>query len=86
MKSRGHPIYELWDEASSNQLGAYRTEAEALALIRALADANPGENGASLALLREDSRGRVTTIACGTALVDRARGAVSSDLPGHANR
>ena len=66
-------MYEVWDEASGNQLGAYQAEAEALALVRALLAANPQGNGDSLVLLREDRRGRVTTVAIGAELVIRAQ-------------
>lgn len=72
-------IYELWDEVSSNQLGAYRTEAEALALARELIVANPPDHGRTLALLGEDARGRVQVLAAGGELVARALAMPSHD-------
>lgn len=69
-------IYELWDTKTNNIVGAYESETAALAVVRG-AMANHGAGYADeLALVREDSRGNVETLAIGGDLAERARATV----------
>ena len=62
--------YEVWDTQSGNLVGAYRTEREALQVVRELVQLNGRDYGEGLALLREDRSGSVTGVAEGAALVE----------------
>lgn len=64
--------YELWDLTSRNVTGFFGTEAEALAAVRAAAARHGRAYAEAFALVREDRRGRSTTVALGPTLVDRA--------------
>jgi hypothetical protein len=69
--------YELWSKASRSVVGAFDSEAEALAAVReALAHHGRGY-AEELAVVREDRRGRSSLLAEGTQLVDRAVTAAS---------
>ena len=79
--------FALWDLESGNLVGAFDTEAAARAVAEhALADQGP-EGVETLALVYEDERGELTTIAEGLALVrGPVRGAASDTLGGTAGR
>jgi hypothetical protein len=63
--------FALWDLEAGNLVGAFDTEAAARAVAaRALADQGPA-SVESLALIREDEQGELTTIAKGLALVNK---------------
>jgi hypothetical protein len=65
-------VYEIWRDDSWNLSGAFPTQAEALAALRAALDAGQVDlvRGCTLALV--DSRGRRRTVAEGQQLIDRA--------------
>ena len=65
--------YELWDTETNNIVGAYESETAALAVVRGAMAAHGMGYTDELALLREDSRGNVETLAVGDALAERAR-------------
>ena len=69
--------FELWDLTTRNLAGFFETEAEALAATRAAVQTHGRDYAEAFALIREDSRGRSTTIARGADLVERALAAVS---------
>jgi hypothetical protein len=64
--------YELWETASGNLVGTYDTENAALAVVRHAIGRHGRAYVDSLALGREDLRGRSTAIASGAELADRA--------------
>jgi hypothetical protein len=69
-------IYELWHLEGGSIIGAWETEEEALALVRASIDAHGPDSVASWALLRDesdDTDGDLVNVAGGPALVERAR-------------
>ena len=70
-------IYELWHLEGGSIIGAWETEEEALALVRAAVTAHGPDSVASWALLRDDSNGDtdgdLVNVAEGPALVERAR-------------
>jgi hypothetical protein len=63
--------FTLWDLETGNLVGAYDTEAAALAVVRRSIERWGRESVAALALARE-SRGRTQAIAAGAALAARA--------------
>lgn len=65
--------YELWDTESGNLLGAYTTEATALAVVRQAINEHGSAYVATLALAYESPSGATTTIAEGTALIHHAQ-------------
>jgi hypothetical protein len=65
--------YELWDIESGNLVGAYETEAEALATVREVIDLRDLSYADALALVRDDDQPDIETIAVGAALVARAQ-------------
>ena len=79
--------FALWDLESGNLVGAFDTEAAARAVAEhALADQGP-EGVETLALVYEDERGELTTIAEGLALVQGpVRGAASDTMGGTTGR
>jgi hypothetical protein len=64
--------FELWDLTTRNVTGFFDTEAEALAAVRSAVRAHSRAYAEAFALIREDARGRSTTIARGAELVERA--------------
>lgn len=65
--------FELWETRSGNLMGSYETKAQALAVI---ADAILSHGRAyveTVALMRENSRGRSQLIAMGAELADLAQ-------------
>ncbi len=64
--------YELWETISGNLVGTYDSESAALAVVRRAIDRHGRAYVDSLALGREDSRGRSTPLASGAQLADRA--------------
>lgn len=78
-------IYELWDIESGNLVGAYETEAEALATVREVIDLPEGSYTEALALVRDDDQADVETLAAGAALVARAK-AMSVEVAVEASR
>lgn len=66
-------IYELWDIESGNLLGAFETEAEALAIVREVSDLPERSYSDALALVRDDDRAEIETLAVGAVLVARAK-------------
>jgi len=69
--------YELWSKASRSIVGAFDSEAEALAAVREALARHGRAYAEELAVIREDRRGRSTLLAEGAQLVDRAAAAVS---------
>jgi len=65
-------FYALWDLESGNALGDFDTEAEALAVVRDLLDANEPDYAEALSLGRTDDDGTFVLIADGDALAARA--------------
>jgi hypothetical protein len=63
--------FALWDLETGNLVGAYDTEAAALAVVRRSLAQWGRESVATLALVRE-SRGRTRALAEGEALAERA--------------
>lgn len=70
-------MFQLWEMESANLVGSYPTEDAALAVVRAAIEKHGRESMAAVVLLREGARGRLTKIAEGAALVDRARAGAS---------
>jgi hypothetical protein len=71
--------YELWDTVSQNLVGAYDSEAEALAYVRAYVSERGSEYASSWALLWDDDEAdQAGQIAEGLALLSRAEHARSS--------
>jgi hypothetical protein len=68
--------YELWDLGSGNVIGAYGTEAAALATVATAIQRYGADYADCIALIREDSRGRSKVLAEGAALAGRAQQAV----------
>lgn len=66
-------IFELWDTVTRNMIGDYDSEEAALTAVREAVTDHGQEYAVTLALVREDSRGRMTTLATGLALVERAQ-------------
>lgn len=63
--------YELWDLTSRNVTGFFDGEAAALAAVREVVVRHGRPYAEAFALVREDRRGRSTTVARGGDLVDR---------------
>jgi hypothetical protein len=66
-------IFEIWDTESRNLLGDFDSEDAALALVRDILATNGAEIASTLALVSEDTRGRLKTLAYGTELLEMAR-------------
>ena len=64
--------FQLWEIDSANLVGSYETEEAALAVVRTAIEKHGREAVDTIMLLREGARGRLTTIAEGAALVERA--------------
>jgi hypothetical protein len=64
--------FQLWEADSANLVGSYPTREAALAIVRDAVQKHGREGVASLVLVREDARGRVTTVGEGDALVELA--------------
>lgn len=64
--------FQLWEAESANLVGSYRTEDAALDVVRQARETHGDDAVASLVLLREDARGRLTKIADGATLTERA--------------
>jgi hypothetical protein len=68
--------YELWSKASRSVLGAFDSEAQALAAVREAIERHGRAYAEELAVMREDRRGRSSLLAEGAQLVDRAAAAM----------
>jgi hypothetical protein len=66
-------VYDLWDVETGNLIGSYDNEERALAMVRALVDANGQEYADVLELGFEDETGLTQQLGTGTALLARAR-------------
>jgi len=66
--------YELWNTNSSNLVGTFSSEEEALRAVREALECYGASYVDSLALGCENSRGKSRLIASGRALADRATG------------
>ncbi len=70
--------FAIWDMETGNLVAAYDSEDAALRLLADSLTQHGATYVASLALVREDQRGRLRVLADGTALVERARAALES--------
>lgn len=68
--------YELWDTKTGNCIGAYDSEAAALAAVRAALRMQGQGAVESLALGREDEHGQFKAIAQGADLIARTEATV----------
>jgi hypothetical protein len=69
-------IFELWDTEGGGLVGAWDSEAEALAIVRANLNAYGPDYLAPWLLLRDDDPDReLVLVAEGDALIERARAA-----------
>jgi hypothetical protein len=75
--------YELWNMRTGNAIGDFRTEAEALAAVRAAIERHGRSYVDKLFLGYESSSGRSKPIAQGQALAERAIAAANRQ-PAHA--
>ena len=66
-------MFELFDTSTGNLVGVYTTRDEALSVVQRAIDFYGPESVRSLSLNREDSIGRVATVAQGSQLVVMAR-------------
>jgi hypothetical protein len=66
-------MFELFDTSTGNLVGVYTTRDEALSVVQRAIDSYGPESVRSLSLNREDSIGRVATVAQGSQLVVMAR-------------
>jgi hypothetical protein len=73
----GRVTYELWSKASRSVLGAFDSEAEALAAVREALAHHGRAYAEELAVVREDRRGHSNLLAEGIQLVDRATAAAA---------
>ncbi len=73
--------FELWDMNSRNLVGTFDTEEAALESVRDAIERHGRNYVNTLALGREDSRGRSKMIAAGTALAERATDKEGVGLP-----
>jgi hypothetical protein len=69
-------FYALWDLESGNALGDFDSEAEALAVVRDLLDANEADYAEMLSLGCTHDDGTFVRVADGAALAERAYAAV----------
>ena len=74
-------IYDLWDTPSGNIINTYETEAQALAMVRDLIEANGEDFADALSLGYETDDGSVGIIADGRDLEVRARAAAVPSVP-----
>ena len=65
-------VFELWDIEGSNLVGAYETEAEALAVVRRAILAHGERYADGLALLMDDDGDEMVAVAAGAALASCA--------------
>ena len=66
--------YELWETQTSNLVGSWASEAEALTVVNDALVRHGADALTTLSLLHEDSQGNTTVIAEGPSLIERARG------------
>lgn len=74
-------MYELWDVETGNAIATFDRRADALALVRELAEGNEPAYVGSLALGLEGAAGRTTLIAQGPALAALAAVPADRDAP-----
>ena len=74
-------VYELWETRSGNLMDTFATQDEALTAVREAIDLHGQAYVDSLALGRENSRGRSKVIARGAELALRAQAAAPSPEP-----
>ncbi|HLH26234.1 MAG TPA: hypothetical protein VK066_27260 [Chloroflexota bacterium] len=77
--------FEVWDLDSRNVLAVYETEAAALSAVARAVKHHGPDYATSLALMREDARGRSRLVAQGAALLERAN-AVGDPISSAENR
>ena len=73
--------YELWDKDSRSIVGAFASEAEALAAVRDALDSHGQAYAETFAVIREDARGRSRLLGEGAALVELASRSARSQSP-----
>jgi hypothetical protein len=76
--------FALWDLETGNLVGAYDTEAAALAVVRSSIEQHGREAAIALALSKE-SHGHANSVATGLALVERATAALPVRRHRHAS-
>lgn len=64
--------FQLWEAKSANLVGSYPTREAALTIVRDAVRSHGRDAVASLVLVREDARGRLTTVSEGDGLVELA--------------
>lgn len=69
-------LYEIWETASGNRVGAYSSVEAALDLIRCSVHRHGASYADTLLLAREDDDGHTVILAEGKALADLATGQV----------
>jgi hypothetical protein len=75
-------VFELWDGASRNLIGAYESEADALAFVRAyVAEHGPGYPSSWALLWDDDAADEAGQIAEGATLLSRAGVATTPHSP-----
>ena len=74
-------IYDLWDTSSGNIINTYETEAQALAMVRGLVEANGAAFAKALSLGYEADDGSIGIIAEGRELEARAKAATVPARP-----
>jgi hypothetical protein len=71
-------IYVIIDTATAHQVGAYATEAEALAAVRNAVERFGWSYAAAWGLAEQDSGGSLRAIAEGDVLIDRALASIAA--------
>ena len=64
-------VYELWDIETGNAIGNFRTEVEALLIVRELLESNGDDYANALDLGWLDERGNAGSLATGASLRQR---------------
>jgi len=64
--------FQLWEAESANLVGSYPTREAALVIVREAVQTHGRDAVASLVLVREAARGRLTTLGEGDALIELA--------------
>jgi hypothetical protein len=64
--------FQLWEAESANLVGSYPTQEAALTIVREAVRSHGRDLVRSLVLVREDARGRLTTVAEGDGLIELA--------------
>ncbi len=72
-------IYALWHSEGRNLIGTYDSEGEALRIVHEAAERYGRDYLDTIALVQEDSRGRSTTLAMGSAALEERRQELAAD-------